>query len=101
MRLIEAVVAEGANVMAHDPAGSEQMLSRFGGRARLARDPYEAAEGAEVLVLVTEWRDYHNPDFKRLKSIMKSPVLVDGRNIWSGLGLREQGFRYVGIGVRG
>jgi len=100
MRLIEDLVSAGASVMAHDPAGSCDMLARFGGRAKFASDPYEAAEGADVLVLVTEWREYHNPDFKRLKSIMRRPALVDGRNIWAGFGLREQGFSYTGIGVR-
>ena len=101
MALIEAVVQEGARVMVHDPAGSRKALERFGGRASLAGDAYEAAEGADVLVLVTEWREYHNPDFKRLKSIMRNPALVDGRNIWAGFGLREQGFIYTGVGVRG
>lgn len=101
MALIEGVLSEGARVIVHDPAGCGDALRRFGGRAKLAGDAYEAAEGADVLVLVTEWREYHNPDFKRLKSIMRNPALVDGRNIWAGFGLREQGFIYTGVGVRG
>ena len=101
MALIEDLVGEGASVMAHDPAGSDHALAKFGPRAKLARDAYEAAEGADCLVLVTEWREYHNPDFKRLKSIMRRPALVDGRNVWAGFGLREQGFVYIGVGVRG
>ena len=59
------------------------------------------AGGADALVLVTEWRQYQNPDFSRLKSLLRRPLLVDGRNIWSGYGLRKQGFTYDGIGVRG
>ena len=60
-----------------------------------------AAEQADALVLVTEWRQYQNPDFRRLKKTMRHPLLLDGRNIWSTYGLREQGFSYDGIGVRG
>jgi len=68
---------------------------------QLCEDAYEAAEGADALVLVTEWREYQNPDFARLKQLLRRPLLIDGRNIWSGYGLREQGFTYDGIGVRG
>ena len=50
---------------------------------------------------MTEWRQYQNPDFDRLKELMRRPLIVDGRNIWSTYGLRAQGFIYDGIGVRG
>jgi UDPglucose 6-dehydrogenase len=56
---------------------------------------------ADALVLVTEWREYQNPDFERIKQVMKLPFLLDGRNIWSTYGLRKQGFTYMGIGVQG
>jgi GDP-mannose 4,6-dehydratase len=65
---------------------------------------FETAEytaNADALVLVTEWRPYQNPDFDRLKRTMRRAVLLDGRNIWSGYGLRKQGFLYDGIGVHG
>jgi UDPglucose 6-dehydrogenase len=52
-------------------------------------------------VLVTEWREYQNPNFKRIKELLGRPVVVDGRNIWSSYGLTKQGFEYRGIGVRG
>jgi UDPglucose 6-dehydrogenase len=52
-------------------------------------------------VLLTEWRQYQNPDFDQLKSIMSRPLLLDGRNIWSTYGLRKRGFLYDGIGVQG
>lgn len=99
--LIESLLAEGAKIAAHDPSRPRSVLSRFGDRIRLASDPYEAAEGADALVLMTEWQEYHSPDFDRLRTIMRRPVLVDGRNIWTSYCLHEQGFTYIGIGVRG
>ncbi len=99
--LIEALLSEGAEVRAHDPAAMEHARAQFGDRVALFDDAYEAAEGADALVLVTEWREYQNPDFTRLKSLMRHPLLLDGRNIWSGYGLRAQGLIYDGIGVQG
>jgi len=52
-------------------------------------------------VLVTEWRQYQNPDFDRIKKALKRPILIDGRNLWTSYGLREQGFSYEGVGVVG
>ena len=52
-------------------------------------------------MLVTEWREYQSPDFERLRALMRRPLLLDGRNIWSSYGLRKQGFTYEGIGVQG
>jgi UDPglucose 6-dehydrogenase len=79
----------------------EMARERFGDKVELCEDAYEAARDADALVLVTEWRQYQNPDFARLKKVMKQALLLDGRNIWSGYGLRAQGFTYDGIGVRG
>lgn len=99
--LIDKLTAAGAKVIAHDPAASAHSLARFEGRARLAAHPYEAAEGADALVLVTEWSDYRSPDFEALGDIMRRKVIIDGRNIWANRGLRELGFLYTGVGVRG
>ncbi len=99
--LIEALLSEGAEVRAHDPAAMENARLEFGDRISLFEDAYDVAEGADALVLVTEWREYQNPDFAKLKSLMRGSLLLDGRNIWSGYGLREQGLVYDGIGVRG
>jgi len=101
LQLIEALLSEGAQVAAHDPEAMDNARALFGDRIELFDDAYEAARDADALVLVTEWRQYQNPDFVRLKSLMRQPLLLDGRNIWSGYGLRKQGFVYDGIGVRG
>jgi UDPglucose 6-dehydrogenase len=101
VHLIDTLLAEGAQVSAHDPEAMEMARERFGDKVELCEDAYEAARDADALVLVTEWRQYQNPDFARLKKVMKQALLLDGRNIWSGYGLRAQGFTYDGIGVRG
>lgn len=98
--LIDALLADGAVVAAHDPEAMDAVRSIYGDRISLTSNAYQACEGADALVLVTEWSEYQNPDFKRVKSLLKSPQIVDGRNIWTRYGLRKQGFEYQGIGVK-
>jgi len=100
LTLIDVLLAEGAVVVAHDPAAMDQAREMYGTRVTFADDAYEAARGADALCLVTEWREYQSPDFERLKSVMRRPLLLDGRNIWSTYGLRRQGFLYEAIGAR-
>ncbi len=101
LTLIDSLLSDGAIVVAHDPEGTVNARERYGDKIELAVDQYAAVKGADALVLATEWRQYQNPDFERLKADMKRPLLIDGRNIWSSYGLRAQGFLYEGIGVRG
>ncbi len=102
LTLLDTLLSEGAEIVAHDPHALEAAKQRYEDRVRFVEDEYAAAEGADALVLVTEWTQYRSPDFARLRTIMKAPpVLVDGRNVWSQYGLLEQGFVYEGIGVRG
>jgi len=101
LTLIESLLAEGAQVAAHDPEALQHVRERFGDRISVVEQQYDAVQGADALVLATEWRQYQNPDFKRIKAMMRTPVLLDGRNIWSTYGLRQQGFAYMGIGVQG
>ncbi len=101
LQLIDVLLSEGAEVRAHDPEAMDKVRALYGSRLNLCDDAYEAAKDADALVLVTEWRQYQNPDFARLLQLMRRPLLLDGRNIWSGYGLRKQGFEYEGIGVRG
>jgi UDPglucose 6-dehydrogenase len=101
LSLIDALLAAGATVLAHDPEAAANARAIYGDKITLTDDPYDVAANADALVLVTEWRPYQNPDFERLKRSMARPLLIDGRNIWSGYGLRKQGFTYEGIGVHG
>lgn len=101
LTLIDALLADGAAVVAHDPEATETARERYGDRVDFVEDGYLAAEGADALCLLTEWRQFQNPDFDRLREVMKRPLVLDGRNIWSTYRLRQQGFEYEGIGVRG
>ncbi len=64
----------------------------------LCRHQYEALEGVDAMVLVTEWKPFRHPDFKAMKGMMKAPVIFDGRNQYDPLLLKEEGFEYCGIG---
>ena len=101
LTLIESLLAEGAEIYAHDPEARANAAEMFGDKVNLPEAQYEAVDAADALVLVTEWRQYQNPDFERIKKAMRTPVLLDARNIWSTYGLTKQGFIYMGIGVHG
>jgi UDPglucose 6-dehydrogenase len=98
--LIEALLAGGAVVHVHDPKALETTRAVFGDRIRYFVVNYGAAEGADALVIMTEWLMYRNPDFERLKRSMKQPVLVDARNLFEPSRLVALGFRYDAIGRR-
>jgi UDPglucose 6-dehydrogenase len=98
LALIEELLAEGAVVSVHDPVAMEAARHQLGDRVQFASSPYAALEGAEALFLVTEWNEFRQPDFDRIKKQMARPVLFDGRNVWNPVRLRELGFTYFGIG---
>lgn len=101
--LIQELVSAGAYVSAYDPAASESIkrvlpqecLSQS---VSIVDDPYQALEGASALILVTEWKLFRQPDFKQIKSLMKHPLIVDGRNQYNPVTLNSEGFDYMGIG---
>jgi UDPglucose 6-dehydrogenase len=98
--LVEAVLEAGGRVVAHDPEARDEALLRFAGREGFTTvdDPYAAAEAADALVLMTEWKQYWAPDFDRLVGSMNQAVMVDGRNIWSPEVVRRRGITYYAIG---
>ncbi len=96
--LIEGLLGKGARVVAHDPVAEESARRVFGDRIAYADVPYGALEGAEALFVVTEWNEFRRPDFDRMKALMKSPVIFDGRNVYDPRKMRERGFTYFGIG---
>jgi UDPglucose 6-dehydrogenase len=96
--LIEGLLAGGARVQAHDPKAMETARAILGDRVTYASDPYAAAQGADALAIVTEWLVYRNPDFDKLKGLLKQPLVVDGRNLYDPARMRSQGFVYHCIG---
>src|SRR5437660_10752524 len=100
LALIEELLADGAMVTAHDPVAMEPARRQLGDRIQYAANPYAAVQGAEALFLVTEWNEFRQPDFARVKQLMAKPVVFDGRNIWNPQRLAELGFTYHGVGRR-
>jgi len=98
--IIEGLLKGGARVRAYDPKAGAWALRLFGTRVKLCRKAHEAAKGADALIVVTEWNEFREPDFERLKSQMRHAALFDARNIYNPLTVREVGFHYEGIGRR-
>jgi UDPglucose 6-dehydrogenase len=96
--LIEALRNAGASVTAHDPAAMTAAQRMIGDDVRFAPSNYEAIEEADALVVVTDWNEYRHPDFNRMKAAMKSPVVIDGRNLYNRDKMRSLGFVYDSIG---
>jgi len=98
--IAEGLLAGGASVRAYDPKAEDSARSVFGDRVTLCGRAYDAAKGADALVVVTEWNEFREPDFERLKKVMRRPAVFDGRNIYDPGTLRALGFHYEGIGRR-
>jgi UDPglucose 6-dehydrogenase len=96
--LIDDLAQHNPVLVGHDPVAMENVRAQIGDRIEYASDMYEAARGADALVVVTEWHSFRRPDFQRLKSLMRTPALFDGRNIWNPDEVRSLGFSYRGIG---
>ncbi len=95
--IIRSLLQEGAVIRAFDPKAMAHANGLLHG-VMFCRDVYDAVRGADCLVVVTEWNEFKEVDFARLKRLMRQPVIVDGRNIYNPEALRRLGFRYVGIG---
>jgi UDPglucose 6-dehydrogenase len=99
--LIEDLLRAGAKVTATDPVALSAARAVVGDRVQLETSYYRCAEGADALALVTEWHDYRRPNLQRLRGVMRTPVVFDGRNVWDPVGMRAAGFTYYGIGRGG
>ncbi|MGH7632002.1 MAG: UDP-glucose dehydrogenase family protein [Gemmatimonadales bacterium] len=98
--LVRSLLGHGVQVRAHDPKAMEAARVVFGDTIGYAKDPYDALEGADALVIVTEWLVYRNPDFARIKQLLKRPLVIDGRNLYEPERIATLGFEYHGIGRR-
>jgi UDPglucose 6-dehydrogenase len=96
--LLDGLLEAGAQVRVHDPRAMDNARAIYADRIHYGETMYEATHGADALVLVTEWHPYRRPDFARVQSEMAGRLIVDGRNIWDPVELRELGFRYIGVG---
>ncbi len=98
--IIDMLFAAGAHVRAYDPVAAAEARRLYENRADfvICKNAYEAAEGADALAIVTEWQEFRSPDFDRLKELLKSPVIFDGRNLYDPAMVSRFGFTYHAIG---
>jgi UDPglucose 6-dehydrogenase len=100
--VIADLLSRGAEVVAHDPVAMTEARRIFGDTAGLAYadSPMDAVEGADALVIVTEWKAFRSPDFERIRAVLRQPVIFDGRNLFDPARLHEAGIEYFPIGRR-
>lgn len=98
--IIERLLAAGATVTAFDPEAMEEANRQIGDKVKYAPNAMAALEGADAMILITEWSEFRHVDPDEVKKHLKSPILFDGRNIFDAARMREAGFTYYGIGVR-
>ncbi|MGH8253666.1 MAG: UDP-glucose dehydrogenase family protein [Steroidobacteraceae bacterium] len=98
--IIDELIAGGAQVRAYDPIAMEEAARLYKGQPnfKVSRDAYEATDGADALLIVTEWQEFRSPDFERLKELLAAPRIFDGRNLYDPALLARLGFEYFGIG---
>jgi UDPglucose 6-dehydrogenase len=96
--LIAGLLAEGATIQAYDPEAMTVAKSIFGAKVQYAENGYSALAGADALALVTEWNEFREPDYARMRKLMRQPTIFDGRNIYNPEQMRAQGFSYISIG---
>jgi UDPglucose 6-dehydrogenase len=96
--LIDRLLAGGAKVQVHDPEALPNVRRLYGERISYADQPYDALAGADALAIMTEWKEFLQPDFAHMHSLMKSPVIFDGRNLYSPRQMKAAGFTYYSIG---
>jgi len=101
LTLIDDVLAAGASVTAHDPAALHEAKRRIGNRIAYSESNYDALNGADALVVITDWNEYRHPDFGRMKSTLRRPVVIDGRNLYDANKMQTLGFSYFSFGRGG
>ena len=95
---IETLLAEGAQVHAYDPEAMENVKEIFGDTIRYAKNPYEALENADALMIFTEWPQFRTPEFEKMETLLKNKAIFDGRNLYENSQMQELGYTYISIG---
>lgn len=98
LTLIEEYLKLGATIRVFDPVAMPNVKAVFGDKITFCSNAYQVCEGIDALVLVTEWNEFRNPDFAKVRTLMKRPLILDGRNIYNPSTIREMGFEYSAIG---
>ncbi len=96
--IIKALISQGAKIRVFDPVAMENTERILGGEIEYAEGNYECLDGADALIIVTEWNEFRHPDFDKIKQMLVEPVIFDGRNIYNAKRMVERGFKYYSIG---
>jgi UDPglucose 6-dehydrogenase len=96
--IVRSLLEQGARVQAYDPEAQRVARGIFGSKVTYARTSYDALRGADALVIVTEWHEFREPDFPRMRKLLRHPVIFDGRNIYEPQQMKAEGFTYISIG---
>ncbi len=96
--IVEALLKAGAEIAVHDPEALGRAQELFGERISYHRVNYDALSGADALLIVTEWNEFRRPDFSRMRTTMKTPIIFDGRNLYEPAVMQQEGFLYYPIG---
>ena len=96
--IINKLLELGAKITAYDPKACETAKKIFGDKIEYAASSYEALKDADALILLTEWNEFRNPDFSKIKSLLKTPVIFDGRNQYTSYNIQTLGFEYYEVG---
>jgi UDPglucose 6-dehydrogenase len=98
LRVIDTLLENGASIAVYDPVAGAHLRERYGDRVTVARKCYDVLDGADGLVVPTEWREFQSPDYDRMAELMREKVVFDGRNLYNPRTLSQYGFRYFSIG---
>lgn len=98
LAIISTLLKEGAGIKVYDPAAMDKAKALLKDGVKFCKDAYAAADGSDCLVVVTEWDEFKELDFKKIKGLMRQPVIIDGRNIYDPVEMKKAGFRYFGMG---
>ena len=101
LTIINRLLEMGAVVHAHDPEAINEAKKHFGDRIDYSLNQYDLMKGADALVIITEWNEYRNPDFDRIKKLLINPIIFDGRNLYKPDRMSDAGFEYLPIGRNG
>ena len=98
LTVIEDLLAAGAQIVAHDPVAMPEARRRLDNRVQYADSSYEALRDADALAVLTDWNEYRHPDFERMRTLLRRPIVVDGRNLYTPAKMQQLGFEYHSIG---
>ena len=97
--IINSLLKQGAKIKVYDPVSVPNARKEFGNKVSYGKDNYAILKDADALLVITEWNEFRRPNFEKMLKLMKSPIIFDGRNIYTPHKLKEMGFEYYGIGV--